>query len=159
VVPHLLLFRTLVTFGCLQLSRAGLSFWPIEQSEGNNLFANQSWQRAAYISNVHSHRDVIFAFFLVSCLVENLISQLYLALCFIYDLDMLIRTFLQVFTIRLGVIFHISFFGSVKTWPKRLCGWGGWAGPGFRLPAGFTFCNLLARSLPLLEFSWPPPVP
>lgn len=35
------------------------------------------------------------------------------ALCFIYDLDMLIRTFLQVFTIRLGVIFHI-FFSSFE---------------------------------------------
>jgi len=49
--------------------------------------------------------------------------------------------------------FIFPFCGSAKTWPKRACGWG------FRLPAGFTFCYLLARSLPHPEFSWPPPPP
>lgn len=103
--------------------RQDFHFRARERSERNNLFENQSWQRVAYISNVHSYsshssyrrKDVIF---LVSCLVENLISQLSLALCFIYDLDMLIRTFLQVFTIRLGVIFHISFLCLGKNLAK-----------------------------------------
>jgi len=62
-----------VFVSCFCFLRRFLHFRAIEQSERNNLFANQSWQRVAYISNVHSHRDVI-SFFSVSCQVENLIS-------------------------------------------------------------------------------------
>lgn len=54
-IPHLFLFQSFVTSRILPPFPAVFSFSGQRANEGerNNLFANQSWQRVAYISNVH----------------------------------------------------------------------------------------------------------